>query len=195
MLGFVVIVIGCVAFAFAQHERNQPTLNPHPKYYVTVSGNIAPDLPHPMYMAFWATYGGYNPKCKVWVNFLEGIPGMPGHPDFYPVKPDAKGNYIVKIPIDRYKPGRCDWKIAWIDFSFGFHPFVKDKGKAGGFGAIIQFGYYPEVWPAFPIDKEETLHGCEDVKFDRCKGFTLQAGSTKFVSRRESYFFVQNIKK
>jgi len=177
-----------------QHEKKEPQVNPHPKYRVIISGNIAPNLKWPMYFGFWATYAAYNPKCKVDVNAFEGVSGQPGHPIFYPVKPDKKGDYQIKIPIDYYLPGKCDWKIAWIDYAYGYHPIPKNKDDADSVGTAIQFGNRDsgQENPAFPLSNSVTLHEC-GRNLDFC-GDSLAAGYTKRVSRKRSYHFIQNVK-
>jgi len=179
--------------ACGQHEKNKPQLNPHPKYRVTISGNIAPNLKWPMYFGFWATYAAYNPKCKVDVNTFEGVSGQPGHPIFYPVKPDKKGDYQIKIPIDYYLPGKCDWKIAWIDYSYGYHPIQPNKDKALRIGTVMQFGNAKNKKenPTFPVSTTATLHEC-NKNLDFC-GNTLAAWYTNKVTRSRSYHFIQNV--
>jgi len=181
--------------ACGEHENKKPQLNPHPKYRVIISGNIAPNLKWPMYFGFWATYAAYNPTCKVNVNAFEGVSGQPGHPIFYPVKPDKKGNYQIKIPIDYYLPGQCDWKIAWIDYAYGYHPIPKDKARAGRVGNVMQFGnsHNRQSNPAFPLSNSVTLHEC-NRNLDFC-GNTLTGDNAKEVSRKRSYHFIQNVAK
>ena len=56
-------------------------------------------MPYPLIPAFRATYAAYKPSCGVWLNRLEGIRGIPGHPVFYHAHPDAKGIMQLKFQL------------------------------------------------------------------------------------------------
>lgn len=181
-----------------QHStKDEPQLNPHPKYFVTISGTINPHLKHRIYYLLRSTYGAYNPKCTVWVNHFEGVKGIPGHTEYYSAKPDANGHYVVKIPIDHYKPGKCNWKIAGISYTFLDNPIPKDKSKVyGGYGGIISFGHYghPQELPAKPILNKVSLFHCSSGGINQCDGYTLFPGYEKSVPRNKSYHFIQDVK-
>ena len=175
----------------------KPVPNPHPKYFVTISGNIQPNMSSPQALMFKATYAAYHPECSVDISKFEGVKGMPGHPVYYPVYPDAEGNYKVKIPIDAYLPGKCDWKIAWImDARNPTIPPKKDWAEKVAWGDMIRFGHVgnPQELPGYLIDGSEGTLYCGYRGFLKCRGHTLQGSYVNSVPRNKSYNIVQNIK-
>lgn len=178
--------------------QEQPKLNPNPKYYVTISGNIQPHMRYPETLLFRATYGAYKPSCHKTINWLAGVSGMPGKPDYYPVHPDAEGNYVVKIPIDRYLAGQCDWKIAWILSSINpIMPPKKDWPDKTGYSDLIDFGHYGSKTesPGYPVTDNATLYCGKGPSFINCSGTGIVTGySHRDVLRNQSYHFIQNIK-
>ena len=94
-------------------------LNPHPQYFMTVKGFIDPRLVKHIHLTMVAEYNNYNPKCNMWVSRFNGVnvPWQIFHD--YPVHPDSKGNYQVKIPLDYYQPGKCDWHAATVRYEVG----------------------------------------------------------------------------
>jgi hypothetical protein len=179
------------------HER-QPIANPHPKYFVTIKGNIQPHMPYPMTVMFRASYAAYNPKCAVqgsWFN-LSGLDYMPGKPVYYPAKPNAQGDYVIKIPIDAYKPGKCDWKIAWVMYSFVKKiPFRFNWSRTPSWGDMIRFGKKgdPQELPLFPASMRANVFCGSDGRVN-CSGTELGGWYVKSVLRSKSYLFIQNIK-
>jgi len=195
----IILLCGLILTACNQQHatKNEPQLNPHPKYFVTISGTINPHLKHMIYYLLRSTYGAYNPKCKVWVNHFEGVKGIPGHTEYYPAKHDANGHYVVKIPIDRYKPGKCNWKIARISYTFSDNPIPQDKKSVfGRHGDLIACGHYghPQELPGIPILNKVSLYHCGSGGFNQCNGNTLSAGYNNSVPRNKSYHFIQDIK-
>lgn len=183
----------CFLVSCSDHIMMHPMLNPHPNYFVTISGTIDRKFKKPVYFAFWAIYDGYNPTCSTSTDADDDTSEAPEQSDFYPALPNAQGHYRIVIPIDRYQ-GPCDWKITWIDYSISYQPLPKNEDTVhSAVGALIQFGRSPSANPAFPINHTETLYACKE-DLTRCKGHTLTAGNTLFVSRKKSYAFIQNIK-
>ena len=93
-------------------SKYQPVVNPHPQYFVTVSGHIDPQLAKAAHLSWGTTALTQNPKCNI--HSQDKIKNLlPQQNDIttYPVKTDAQGNYQIKIPIDRYLPGFCQWRM------------------------------------------------------------------------------------
>jgi hypothetical protein len=150
-----------------------------------------------MTVMFRASYAGYNPKCAVSMGFfdLSGLKGMPSKTAYYPAKPDTKGSYTIKIPIDAYQPGKCNWKIAWVMQAFvKTIPPKKDWTDGVSWGDMIRFGnkHNPQELPGFPFEMKGTSY-CGKGGADYCTG-GLAGDYVDFVSRRKSYHFIQNIK-
>ena len=94
--------------------KYKPTVNPHPKYFMTVKGFIDPRLQHRIHLTIVVEYDTYNPKCDLWISHFNGVQSPWQIFNDYPIHPDNKGNYHIKIPLDYYLPGKCDWNAAAI---------------------------------------------------------------------------------
>lgn len=197
LLSFIGLSASVKYYYYHKHQKVvTPILNPHPKYFVHITGNIQPHMRYPMTVKFRASYAGYDPSCQVWVNELEGIPGLPAHHTVYAAHPDAKGNYSINIPIDKYKLGKCQWKMAWIMIKFLAKGVSKKDRLEDGedWGDMIRFGNEnsSDELPAYPDSNHATLY-CNKIGFQNCKGDYLSGGYVKSVKRNRSYSFVQNI--
>jgi hypothetical protein len=178
-------------------NETHPKKNKNPKYFVTISGNILPALSKPIYLGFWAHYAAYSPKCKVWVNRTEGVKGMPAKTKFYPAIPNKQGSYVIKIPIDQYQKGRCNWMIEGIDYNVSLHKINSTYNASNGISDLIRFGEYPNDYPGLPVNKNfsATLNGEECIKkgLNNCSNLLSGAPSKQTVSRVKNYQFIQNI--
>lgn len=198
----ILVVTGLLILHAYDRYQAAPKINPHPKYFVTVSGNIEPHMPYPQTLVFRATYGAYHPSCRVWISRLEGVRGIAGHTVYYPAQPDAKGNYQVKIPIDAYKPGKCDWKMAWVMYTTVPHlPPKKDWDDDLNFGDMIRFAHYkndPDGIAGYPNYVNATMYCGKAATANPdlgCEGTQLGGNYADFdVLRNKSYHFIQNIK-
>ena len=97
-------------------KNHLPVENTHPKYFMTVKGNIAPALKDKVKLKWVASYYTTNPKCRRTINKLEGISSYLERDFTYQVKPDDKGNFNFKIPLDRFEPGICNWQMLNIEY-------------------------------------------------------------------------------
>jgi hypothetical protein len=193
---YVAIIILPLALV-ACSEKSKPQTNPHPKYFVTISGHINPKLSKPIYLGFWARYGAINPKCKVWINRLEGVKGMPAKTQFFKPSPNTKGDYAIKIPIDRYQSGMCDWKMAEVDMTASFKPINSDYSKNGWNWQVIVFGSPKEGLPGLPVNKNFTAtlnsEQCHKVGFNMCGDMLSGTYSKVSIIQKNNYHFIQNI--
>jgi hypothetical protein len=172
--------------------------NPTPEYFVTIKGNIEPHMPYPMTVMFRASYAAYNPKCAVKQGRLSasGLNAMPAKNVIYSAKPDKQGNYVIKIPIDAYRTGPCDWKIAWIEHAYARNTALNYlRARKLGWGDTISFGEHGSKvgLPSYPVYSGATLI-CGKRGLDYCLGNTLQGSYVKKVVRNKNYLFIQNIK-
>ena len=192
----IIIVVTWYFWPESKPQGPQPTINPTPKYFVTISGNIDPKMKKPIYMGFWVSYGGYNKECSSIPNKWSGISYMPGKVDFYSAKPNKKGDYTVKIPIDRYKKGKCDWKIAYIDTGDAYRRINKNRASAKEISTLMQFGNRKNenANPGQPTKYSNvTAYNCSrDLRW--CDGDRLSAGYTDNVPRHKNYHFEQSYK-
>jgi hypothetical protein len=190
VMAIFIVLSGC-------SNQNHPKKNPHPKYFVTISGHINPSLSKRIYLGFWARYGAYNPKCSIWINRFEGVKGMPAKTFFFQPKPGVRGDYVINIPIDHYENGQCDWKIAEVDMTASFKYINAKLSKNDWNWQVIVFGMKDEGLPGLPINKNFTAtldsNQCFKRGFSYC-GDTLSGAPSQFnILRNNSYHFIQNI--
>jgi hypothetical protein len=114
--------------------QEQPLLNPAPQYFMALQGHIDPALKHTIQLTWLATYYTFNPQCNVEVNQLEGVDSPLIIYHYFPVKPDAKGNYQLKIPLDKYMPGYCQWAIVSIAYHYRYKQSVYSEDTSTGVG-------------------------------------------------------------
>jgi len=177
--------------------KDTPKINPHPTYFVTISGHIDPHLKAPVYLGFWASYAGYSQHCEKTANILAGTKKLPGKTKFFPAKTNAEGNYEVKIPVDLYLPGYCDWKIANIITSWQFKkPLDRNSWKKTGVQSVMSFGNINNEHenPSLPSKKINTAILCKN-KSSFCGGALILAGYVNNVPRNKNYTLTQNIEK
>ncbi len=191
------LVIIYASYHLYTYWRLSPHKKAHPRYFVTISGNISPHLSKPIYLGYWAHYAAYNPKCGEWINWAEGVKGMPARTHFYPAKPNKSGDYVIKVPIDQYKVGRCDWKIDNVDFQYAFQKIKPLYEKSTEPTFLMRFGNYKKDYPLFVLNKnlKATLNGTQCIKkgLDMC-GHILDDGAVHYnIVRTKNYSFIQNI--
>jgi len=121
ILGLAILLAGCSGSNHYPDStkvpaKYKPTINPHPKYFMTVKGFIDPRLNDRIHLTIVAEYDNYNPKCNMWISHLQGAEGPWQIFRDYPVHPDKKGDYHIKIPLDYYQSGKCDWHAAAIRY-------------------------------------------------------------------------------
>lgn len=111
----VIVVLSLLLFGChdAGSNANEPKINPKPKVFFTLHGHVAPQLRGKLFITFMQTYVSTNFKNKhCWHvdNPLAGGKNSYSKIDYYPLKPDAEGNYEIKIPLDKYEAGVCEWR-------------------------------------------------------------------------------------
>jgi hypothetical protein len=100
--------------------KYKPIINTHPRYFVSVSGHIDPQIVKAVHLIWQTTAWTQNSKCQVTLNQFEGVVDNRYQEDDYPITPNQQGNYAIKIPIDRYLPGYCDWRMRSISFNLAY---------------------------------------------------------------------------
>jgi hypothetical protein len=120
------VIIGAILLCLTACSNSQvatntgkykPIINTHPRYFVSVSGHIDPQIVKAVHLIWQTTAWTQNSKCQVTLNQFEGVVDNRYQEDYYPVTPNQQGNYAIKIPIDRYLPGYCDWRMRKLAFS------------------------------------------------------------------------------
>jgi hypothetical protein len=108
----VVAAAGYGYHAFEQY-RMAPQLNLHPSKFMVIHGKISPKYKH---VNLYLSYQTNNPACQVTVNFFEGVFDNRYTPFTYNLKPNAQGEYAVKLPTDKVLPGYCRWGVNGLSY-------------------------------------------------------------------------------
>ena len=93
-----------------------PKVNPNPKYFMTVEGNIDPRLKNTVPLKIITSYYTTNSECRYVISSFEGASTYRKINSTINVKTDSTGNYKYSIPLDLYEPGYCGWNIINITY-------------------------------------------------------------------------------
>jgi len=113
--------------------KEKPKLNPQPQYFLTLHGVVSPKLNKTIQLTFIQAYVGSNPKCAKTTNFLAGIKENPSRSIVYHIHPESNGHYQVKIPLDRYTSGFCQWAPWALGYTLSQEDF---ELQSDGYGLI-----------------------------------------------------------
>jgi len=102
-------------------------LNPHPKYFLTVSGFVDPTVSSKIKLSVTANYISNNKSCLIEYDKFAGIRGNRYESERVFVTPNKKGGFLVKIPLDKYKAGYCNWNWGEV-----FYETSDNMRKEGG---------------------------------------------------------------
>ena len=119
IVSLVLLLSGCGdKHPAAMPKKFQPVINPHPQYFMTVKGHIAPELVSKIKLKWQAVYSTTNSACDETYNKFEGVVGWRQIIKNFEATVDKQGDYEIKIPLDHYQLGFCQWKISMIlDYS------------------------------------------------------------------------------
>lgn len=120
--GLVILLIILFVFSFLRAERIYNTrINKKAKSFLTIKGHISPQLTGSL--SLW--YATNNPACKITINHFEGVSSIRTRKLFtYAINPDSKGQFSLRLPIDKVQPGYCKWQVRSI-----LYTFCPKKGK------------------------------------------------------------------
>ena len=126
MLGHLCILVLTV---FLQHQEIKgekaankpnpafiPAVNPHPKYFMTVKGHIAPSLKNKLKLEWITDFETTSPKCQVVTNEFEGVYWPRTYRKKVWVKTNAQGHYKIQLPIDFFTKGKCGWQPNGLEY-------------------------------------------------------------------------------
>jgi hypothetical protein len=119
---FLIIIsaIGLLYYGY-HYWKYTPQRNPHPQYFMTVTGSVDPSLKDKVHLKWTATYSTTKRACDVTYNHFEGLIGWRSTTKTFSTHVDHTGHYQLRIPLDYYKPGYCGWKIFEIDDCTGIN--------------------------------------------------------------------------
>ena len=157
----------------------QPVLNPHPQYFMTVKGHIDPALLGRLKLNWGVSYVVNNSQCIEVTNRLEGAEAPLTLNKNHIIKQAQTGNFTYKVPLDKYLPGKCRWAVGGAGFEFYYH----HQSGGGDANASVNFAK-GGVKEAVPMEK--TWHCGKRV----CK---LSPDSTLYVSENVSEQFSNTV--
>lgn len=85
-----------------------------------------------MHLTILTVYTSKNPKCRKEINKLEGVLIQRERQHVTIVKPNKAGYFDYKVPLDKFLPGFCQWKVDSIIYN--------DKGEnpdTWGYGSTL----------------------------------------------------------
>ena len=128
LLTWVVIFCVPVSVYHYVHRTISPTINPHPRYYMTVKGHVDKKLRDNLKITWFSEYYTTNPQCNRTVNWSEGIDAPQMVTEKYPIKIQPNGDYQLKIPMDQYSVGECGWEISGVYYHYSYGNFSHTIG-------------------------------------------------------------------
>ena len=166
-------------------SKFKPVVNPHPKYFMTVKGYIAPSLLDKVKLVWETTYVTSNPKCQLTINDFEGVHAPRQVTDKLIVQPNSKGIYENKIALDKYEKGFCGWKIR----SIGYNILAFNKKF---------FNIYPQVLFNNSVVKQKVVNAeeswrCMDSECHYSLKLLFAKENSQRLSSRTNYEYIVNI--
>ena len=193
----LIIILGGLLYYAYHYWKYTPQRNPHPQYFMTVSGNVDPSLRDKVHLKWTATYSTTKRACDKTYNHFEGVVGWRWITRTFTTQVDHTGHYQLRIPLDHYKPGYCGWKIASINDCSGIGP---------GCDGITEF--YPcgnsilcEVTTSEPSSKNVVTHTAHYINV--CKqqrngqwhcppqDSSNNLSNSSFIPRKQNYQFIE----
>lgn len=114
-----IIIVLLIAWQVYRHQNIsiKPTLQAKPKYFLIGRGHIAPSLLNLVTLKWTAIYASQNTKCQYYKTPVAKRANMPSArqvTQHWITKSNTNGEYQIRIPLDRYLPGECQWGISGI---------------------------------------------------------------------------------
>lgn len=115
---FIFIAMFVIGFLlYARHLwRIHPHINPAPRRFLTVSGQVDSGI----VPKFYVTYRTTNPKCLETVDWLEGVDMDRYYSQTVPVEVH-NGRYKTRLVLDYYRPDYCRWSLDGINYEADYH--------------------------------------------------------------------------
>lgn len=162
------VLLSVFGLASCASWKERPQENPHPQYYLTLKGHIAKSLRNEVRLRFIQTVAALSDKCTHVTNHLEGVTGNPTKSHTYVAEPDAKGNYEIKVPLDKYLPGYCDWQPWAMGITLTDQEYYYDSNGL----AFITYSnteskahnaYISNYYCSNPVDNSDTGDNCYSI--------------------------------
>lgn len=131
---------GFVAQSVADNNRpwDAPQENQSPRRWLVITGRKDPSLE----VWFQTVYDTTNSKCDTYSlgTLINAAPA--GRQRIYQMVRVAanEADFVVKIPLDRYRPGSCGWKPTVVNMSAFLPSLTRGPGSVDTFVSITAMG-------------------------------------------------------
>lgn len=160
----------------------KPELNSMPKYFLKVSGTVT-WVNTPSIVTLYSTR---NPKCMYMENDIEGVSSNRYIEVVNKVQVNKENRYSLEIPLDKYKPGYCEWQISVVGYTIYPTQLSYDSFP------ILSFGKNGII-PASLFGKD--VWHCNDAKCKEIYIKEIQSDINKEISYENDYSYVIDVEK
>ncbi len=182
-----VILVGCSSeqspYQYPRKipEKFQPKIAKTPsKYFMTVKGYVAPEYRKHLRLNWILVYYTHNPKCSYVVDKFDGVYSSREKDIYYPVHLDSTGHYIYRLPLQKFSPGFCKWRVEAVRYLFNDEKLIN---------AAYMANFSPKAEPSSQASHSLQTWTCADKfckkrRVLRAYGFST---STKSISSEQKH--------
>ena len=105
------IAVIAAVLIYRHHQKTEwmrPKLNRTPQHFMRIYGHVAKGLR----VKFSANYVTGRDDCQIYTAWPEGAASGRVISDERMLQPDARGDYSMTMPLDKYQKGYCDWELV-----------------------------------------------------------------------------------
>jgi hypothetical protein len=135
----VLIILALIGKNYAVNTyrdwKYAPTINPQPKYFMTVKVNIDPVLKKNLKIDLNVVYETSNPVCKIWPNGQVNEGGVKSNRVEIKNSTIDNDGQTYKFALDYYLSGRCKWQVSYFYYQFYYNNLLRtaDANTSVGF--------------------------------------------------------------
>jgi hypothetical protein len=127
-------------------ETAYPVTNPTPSQWLEIHGTLPATVPvNEVEETFMTTVAPGQAQTNACQRRSAAVPIMKH--ETVPLRPE-NGHYEIRIPVDRYLPGKCRWQLRFVDFQL----FVTQSGARRSHAEVV-----------IPTRQEEAVTGNTDL--------------------------------
>lgn len=116
---FSLFLLGCddSDSYYKQTGKYAPLVNPSPKYYLHVSGEVPKEKANSLIINWEIVYSTNTPECRKYASRIEGASFPRESLARLTTKPDKDGRYNFQLPLDYYSEGYCKWRPYNVNYT------------------------------------------------------------------------------
>jgi hypothetical protein len=112
----IISAIGLLYYGY-HYWKYTPRPNPHPQYFMTVTGKVDPSLVGKIHLRWQVQYYTTKPSCETAGSaWIEGAYAARIKNLIYPINISPSGQIKTKIPLDALLPGYCGWAPSSVEY-------------------------------------------------------------------------------